>query len=95
MCATLHIADRHWNAIKTQYLAALEKGQVLPLETLPSKQIVINLIHQKELLVLLVSRPSQSEYSIKLNDTGKDLLKQQVEIKFKFKNHNCVLETTA
>lgn len=41
----------------------------MPLENLPEKLISISLIHQQQILILSVSRPSHCEYSIKLNES--------------------------
>ena len=65
----MHIADRHWISTRSQYLAGLEKGQVLPLENLPETSVPVTLVHNDQLLNLLVFRPSHNEYLIKLNKT--------------------------
>ena len=52
----LYIMLIHCNENPTQYSQALEKGQVLPLENLPSITIPVSLIHKGHILQLKISR---------------------------------------
>ncbi|CAG5089581.1 Oidioi.mRNA.OKI2018_I69.PAR.g12270.t1.cds [Oikopleura dioica] len=69
ICTALHIADRHWSTVTEQYKSALEKGQILPIQSLPPKELPLNLILGNQLISLKISRPAQSSFCIELNNT--------------------------
>ena len=69
ICTALHIADRHWTTVTQQYKSALEKGQILPLQSLPPKELPLNLILGNQLISLKIARPASSSFCIELNNT--------------------------